>query len=137
MALGVTHSALSFDRVIVEMTEVTNAAELLNTDLRNGETKVFEVHLDNSIFTSGIKAWVKFYDTIDTTFTGGTTQPIMILPVPIETSGDGNPVTGILAMFCEDGLEFEKGVSILASKEDGDTMTNPPDTQVDVRIIAS
>lgn len=136
MAIAVSVSDVGLDHVIIQAMGVDKLSTAKAAkDLRNGPVTVFKLELNNTIFTSGDKVYVKLYDNISSGWTAGVSPPVIVMPVPVETSGDGNPATGIAILLCPDGMKFENGLSILASKEPGDTITLAPATAVGVRML--
>lgn len=106
--------------------DVENTAE---EDVRHGPTTLLHLQADNSL-TGSAKSWVKLFD--GNVITPGTTKPDVILPVPLVGT---NPAVGLTEMWTN--LAFAVGLSYFASKENGNTATAAPDTNLSLRLITS
>ena len=133
MAVAVTTPPLrsSFKFDVTKLVDIENTVAAASKNLRGGKARLYSIHVDNTV-TGGSKCWIKIYDISDDNLVAGTSRPIMGFPVP---AAGTNPATGLVECEIIDGLEFDNGISVLASLENGNTMTNPPDGQLDGRFV--
>lgn len=117
------------------LTTISNTVVAAQKNIRNGPTTLQSVMADNTVTASNTKVWLKLYDLIDNTFVAGTSRPDIGFPVRAVST---NPVAGVEEVVItgdDDGFRFVNGLSVLASKENGDTMANPPGSALDARFV--
>jgi hypothetical protein len=114
-----------------KLTEVTNTVSAAHKNVLDGPGTLKSIQLDNTV-TASSKNYLKVYDIISDALVAGTSAPHLILPVRVVGT---NPVAGIETADFPKGLSFANGVSVLASKENGDTMTAAPDQAMDVYLL--
>jgi hypothetical protein len=117
-----------FDYAITKTTTVAHAVSNPTRNVRGGPATFYSGVIDNTGTGTPTAVWLKLYDIIDETFVAGTAKPCAIIPVAASVE---------LGVACTGGFDFDNGISYLASKENGDTMTAAPDTQVDFRFIST
>lgn len=116
---------------ITKITECSNAAADANRNVRSGPTTLKKIGIDNTILDA-TASWVKIYNVVDDSFVAGTSKPVIVIPVAaVGTS----PAAGLVDIDIPGGLFFPNGISILASKEGGDTMTDAPFKQLDTTLV--
>ena len=99
----------------------------LTADIRNGPVTLLGINLANSANTV---VSCKVFNSTGEGYTQATTQPELIIPVEL-TAGDPKLVNvSILG-----GLKFANGISISASKEDGNDHSTAPDDALSWKII--
>lgn len=131
MAAGISRASerQNFRFPMSKLTDIENTVAAEHKNVRNGPTTLISVNVDNTITSNNTKVWVKIYDIVDDTLIAdGSATPVIIFPVETVST---NPVAGTLLCEIGDGLRFDEGISIMASKEDGDELAAVPASQVD------
>ena len=120
-----------FPFVTTKLTDIENTVTAAQKNIRNGPAVLTDIYVDNTI-AANAEAWVKVYDIVDGTLVAGTSNPMIGFPVKAVGT---NPVAGIQNVKIGRGLRFVNGISVLASKEDGDEMAAPPTEAVDAVFV--
>ncbi len=130
MAVAITPAPVrqNFRFPMTKLTTIDNTVAAKNKNFRNGPATLTAVFGDNTITASNTKVWLKIYDIVDDTLVAGTSTPVIVFPIETVST---NPVAGTITLTIGDGLRFENGISVMASKEDGDEMAAAPDSAVD------
>jgi hypothetical protein len=118
-----------------DLSEQSSLTKTPDKNVRGGATSLFAAMLDNTQ-TDGTKAYAKFYDNDGSDLVVGTTKPDIILPIPAYVApGAATEVKGVVMMIAPDGLPFSNGLTMLASKEDGNEVTDSPAGGVIARLV--
>ena len=133
MAVAITPAPVrqNFRFPPTKLTTVDNTVTALTRNVRNGPATLTDVYVDNTR-TSATKSFVKLYNIAGSTLVAGTSLPVIVFPVPAVGT---NPAAGFQRLRIGRGLRFSEGISILASKEDGNEMAAAPTSQLDVTLI--
>lgn len=105
------------------ISEEVDQVVALTEDVRNGPTSLSSMDLVNS---ADAVASLKIYDHTGQGYVSETTEPVLI--IPIEADGASDPK--LLNVEISPPLKLVNGLSVSASKEDGNVHTNPPDTDL-------
>jgi hypothetical protein len=111
----------------VGVRDADNAVVIAQQNLADGPATIYTLVLDNTAdedagVGTNTKVFAKFYDIIDNTFVAGV-APRMVIPVPATTASVANVnVAGKHTIYMTPGVRFKKGISVLASQDQGDTV---------------
>lgn len=115
--------------VTTQITAIQNVASAATRNVSRGATTLFGVTLDNQKGAgTSAQIWIKLYDSIANSWSPGTTKAKLGFPVEAWAAADNSQALGTYqVMQTVVGVRFEKGISIAASKEAGDSAAAPPD----------
>lgn len=118
-------SSKGFSRSIIQETDLENTGK---KHVRGAPCELDYFKLESG---GGEANWVKFYDSDGDDWAGdGSDLPIMIIPV-----ADGDEVS--CRIIGGAGLSFSKGITMAASKEDGNDLVAAPTASMVVRLITT
>ena len=132
-----TPSSLLQTQETVVLAGLTAAARQAQRNVSNGPTTLYGVLVDNQqAAASNTQVWVKLYDDISNSWVPGTTKALMGFPIEAWTSADDSQESGTYqVMVSKNGVAFENGISLMVSKEAGDTATADAATEVLVELV--
>lgn len=106
--------------------------------IADGSTTVYEANIDNTWVDSSTDVWAYLFDDVSNDLTPGTDRPDFGIPVPAGVAADNTKfAVGRVVMICLEGIPFTNGLTVLASKEDGNAMDAAPDNDITVALKVS
>ena len=125
------------DRVQTRIGAPSNQASAESRNVTKGAATLYGVIVDNQLTATGnTKSWIKLYDKTDQGWTPGSDASLLGFPVEQWTAADDSQMIGtVQACFIPEGFPVEKGLSIAASQEAGDSATTAPGADLMVELI--
>jgi hypothetical protein len=122
-------------KLVNDLSYQDDLTKTADKNIRGGPTTLYGLFLDNTE-TGGAKCWIKLFDNDGSDIDEGTTLPEIIIPcAAYSAAGADAHVGGIMDCLIPSGLAFTEGITMFASKEDGNDATADPDGDLEVRLV--